>query len=276
MSNPTISVVLPTRNRASTLSRAVDSVLRQTFTAFEVIVVDDASEDETREVITGYKDRRLRSIFLDHRGGAPAARNAGIAAARASWIAFQDSDDEWLPEKLAIQSSLVATLDLGWAGAFSPLVRHSAGSPELVAPPLDVRDGVLLPALLRQNFVSTQTLLLRKRALDAIGGFDPALPRLQDWDVALSIAARFKLAHTAAPLVHVYESADSISKDRDAYFIALERILQKHMALFRTKPSIYAQLWGDLLRHSIRTRDGAKAGRLIAQGMRYVRSRLPG
>src|SRR3989344_1865760 len=98
-----VSVVLPTYNRAHTLERAVRSVLNQTHKDFELIVVDDGSTDNTRDIVVSFADGRIRYIKHESNKGVAEARNTGIGASRASLIAFQDSDDEWLPHKLALQ-----------------------------------------------------------------------------------------------------------------------------------------------------------------------------
>lgn len=97
---PTVSVVIPTYNRAHLVGRAIQSVLNQTYQDFEIIVVDDGSTDNTEEVVKSFNDPRIRYIRHDQNRGGSAARNTGIKMARGEYIAFQDSDDEWLPEKL--------------------------------------------------------------------------------------------------------------------------------------------------------------------------------
>ena len=106
---PPVSVVIPAYNRAPTIGAAIDSVLRQTFTDFELVVVDDGSTDGTLTAARAIADPRLRVIAAPQNMGAAGARNLGVAEARGTWIAFQDSDDEWLPEKLAKQMARLAT-----------------------------------------------------------------------------------------------------------------------------------------------------------------------
>jgi glycosyltransferase involved in cell wall biosynthesis len=103
-----VSVVIPTYNRASLLGRAIKSVLEQTYQDFEIIVVDDASTDNTEEVVRNLRDRRIRYLRHEKNRGGSAARNTGIRAAWGQYIAFQDSDDEWLPEKLKKQMEVLA------------------------------------------------------------------------------------------------------------------------------------------------------------------------
>lgn len=103
--NPTVSVVIPTYNRAALLGRSIRSVLGQSYKDFELIVIDDGSTDETSHVVADFADPRIRYLPLPHNTGAGAARNAGVRVARGKFLAFQDSDDEWLPSKLAKQIS---------------------------------------------------------------------------------------------------------------------------------------------------------------------------
>jgi glycosyltransferase involved in cell wall biosynthesis len=98
---PVVSVILPTYNRASTLGRAVDSVLKQTFDDFELIIIDDGSTDESDAVLRAYtNDGRVRVIRQARNTGCAEARNVGVTASSGLYLAFQDSDDEWLPDKL--------------------------------------------------------------------------------------------------------------------------------------------------------------------------------
>src|SRR6476646_10142085 len=105
MTAPAVSVVLPTYNRASTIQRAINSVLNQTFSDLELIVVDDGSTDGTRGVLASYKGHGNVHVIATPHAGCAAARNIGIRASRGRYVAFQDSDDEWEPNKLAAATS---------------------------------------------------------------------------------------------------------------------------------------------------------------------------
>ena len=113
--NPRVSVILPTYNRAQLIAQAIQSVLDQTYQDFELIIVDDGSKDETEEVVNSFDDERIRYARHEENKGANAARNTGIAMARGEYIAFQDSDDKWLPEKLERQMRifLITSTDIG-------------------------------------------------------------------------------------------------------------------------------------------------------------------
>jgi glycosyltransferase involved in cell wall biosynthesis len=99
--NPTVSIIIPTYNRSRLLARAVKSVLNQTYQNFELIIVDDASTDNTEEVVGSFNDERIKYVRHEKNKGEAVARNTGIKAARGEYIASHDSDDEWLHEKLA-------------------------------------------------------------------------------------------------------------------------------------------------------------------------------
>ncbi|MDR7496584.1 MAG: glycosyltransferase family 2 protein, partial [Armatimonadota bacterium] len=113
MTVPTVSVIIPTYNRAHMVPRAIHSVLAQTFADFELLVVDDASTDGTEEIVRGIADPRLRYIWRPANGGVSAAQNTGLAAARGEFISILHSDDEYLPVKLEVQVPLLRATDAG-------------------------------------------------------------------------------------------------------------------------------------------------------------------
>lgn len=166
---PRVSVIIPTYNRARYLGEAIDSALGQTFCDLEVLVVDDASTDDTAAVLARYGER-IRVIGLERNGGPSAARNAGLAAARGDLIAFLDSDDVWLPDKLARQVQALdgdPTAD-GVTGRLA--VYDDTAARELAAEPLDA---------------AMSTLLLRSRAAALVGPFDETLRLAEDIDYGM-------------------------------------------------------------------------------------------
>ena len=211
-----ISVILPTNNRSALLRRAVDSVLRQTWADFELIVVDDGSTDRTREVVGGLHDERLRLITNPVRRGASAARNRGIQASVGDTIAFQDSDDEWLPTKLERQMEAYQQLPESYGVVYSGFQVIYTSGRNKVFPTWITRLAAWLPfskmklqgdihfSLLRGNFFTTQSALVRKECFSKVGLFDERLPRLQDWDLWLRISRQYKFKLVRQPLVRVF------------------------------------------------------------------------
>lgn len=238
---PLVSVILPTHNRAALLDRAIGSVLAQTYRDFEIVVVDDASTDDTQQVIEGFADPRLRYIRHDRNRGAPAARNTGIAAARGDLIAFQDSDDEWHREKLSRQVDAMHECGDETTVLCTGLLRHSGSSNTYVPEPwVSRRQGNILPQLLLGNFVGTPTLLIPRKCLDKVGGFDENLPRFQDWELVLRLAAAYPFRLLDEPLVFSHDTPGNISSDTEAGFAARRYIIEKHHASFARYPGVLA------------------------------------
>ena len=251
---PRVSVIIPAYNRETLVARAIDSVLAQTFPDFELIVVDDASKDGTRAVLETYRDHpKVRLILSDVNRGGSGARNLGVEAARGTLIAFQDSDDVWLPGKLAAQ---VAALDanpkagLCYCAALFSEGTHSYYIPE---PVFDRLDGDLAREMLRRNTTSTQTLLVRRSVLDQTGLFDASLKRFQDWDLMIRIAQITELVFLPEPMVVVFATPGNISSVVVNDAISRARILEKYEALFAAAPEhaarnhyITARIWQKL------------------------------
>ncbi|MDP3856722.1 MAG: glycosyltransferase family 2 protein [Stagnimonas sp.] len=227
---PRISVVLPTHNRAATLERAVHSVLDQSFADIELIVVDDGSTDGSVEALAKtIVDPRLRCLRNPASGGPGAARNLGIAQARADWIAFQDSDDLWLPHKLQRQWQahlqhpswdLVACDVQAHLLDGTPLKRRPNDFEQLAAKPSEV--------LLRPLRFPTPTWLVRRSALAAIGGFDEQMVSAEDWDVCLRLADRGAMGGVNDCLVHKFESPHSVYGSPGRRHHGTLQIFQRH------------------------------------------------
>lgn len=247
-SPPTISVVMPAWNRVGSIRMAVESVLRQTFTDFELLVVDDGSTDGTMGALSDITDPRLRCLANPRNMGASAARNTGIRAARGEWVAFQDSDDEWLPRKLELQMARLAGAGpevvacyTGMAIVGTPMGRSHRTTLRYIPDPKEPQvEGALREALLARSFISTQMLMARRSALLDIGGFDAALPALEDWDCAIRLSDLGSFAFVDAPLVLQYFSDNSITRSRPRWLEARIRILEKHRVALSVLPRILA------------------------------------
>jgi glycosyltransferase involved in cell wall biosynthesis len=249
--DPTVSVILPTYNRAHTVVRAILSVLNQTYQDLELIIVDDASTDDTRQVVAGFDDERIKYIRHEDNRGAAAARNTGIRASRGTYVAFQDSDDEWLPGKLERQVKAFeeASPEIGVVYSSFWLIRERRRSlrPSRIRKlsailPSKTRrlEGAIYHALLRGNFVTTHAVV-RRECFDRAGPFDERLPRLQDWELWLRISKHYQFKHIDDPLVLVYHTPDSISADRSAIARAFELILEKHRETLQESAEFLAQ-----------------------------------
>jgi len=229
MGQPLVSVVLPTYNRDYIISRAIDSVLNQTYSNLELIVVDDGSTDNTDAILNEYitTDSRVNYVKQEHLG-ANKARNLGIKLAQGQYIAFQDSDAVWFKNKLEKLLNVSCWHAEDYAGVFSAFYRCDLNGRKSIIPQNKIE---LLPwedqfrLLLTNNFIDTASMLLKKKAVMDIKGFNDALPRFQDWEFCLRLGIKYKLYYYPEPLYISYDSPNSISKNKEASIEALEFIL---------------------------------------------------
>ncbi len=183
---PRVSVVVPVRNMEAYVGEAVESALAQSPPPLEVVAVDDGSTDGTRGVLAGFGER-VRVLPGPARG-ASAARNLGVGEARGDWIAFLDADDLWYPGKLALQAAKAAA---GHDFVFTDYARGpdpAAPGPGRLAGYRHPAEGRVFDRLLRENFVFTSTVLVRRESLVAAGGFDESIHITEDIDLWLRLA----------------------------------------------------------------------------------------
>ena len=244
---PLISVIIPTYNRAAYLGRALNSVLAQSYENIEVIVIDDASVDDTGSAVKEIPDARLTYIRHDTNKGGAEARNTGIRAAKGEYIAFQDSDDEWVPDKLEKQMQVFNSADKGTGIVYCGFFYITDNEKKYIpSSAVKKREGNVYEQLLSENFVSTQTLLVKREVFDTVGVFDSNLPRYHDWELAIRMAEKYEFGFVDEPLVRVYATPVSITSEGMTRVKAREIILKKHYARFQKFPSILARHLRDL------------------------------
>ena len=195
---PQVSVIIPTYNRGWIVGEAVDSVLAQDFTDYELIVVDDGSTDDTEAVLRGYGDRIC--ILRQQNKGVSAARNAGIRSAAGDLISFLDSDDLWLPAKLSHQTAffdrhpqaVACQTEETWirnGRRVNPRKRHRKPS------------GMIFEPSLALCLVSPSAVMIRRALFDRVGLFDERLPACEDYDMWLRISCRYPVHLLSTPLI---------------------------------------------------------------------------
>lgn len=222
---PTVSVIIPTFNRAGRLPNTIESVLAQTYADWELIIVDDESSDGTAGVISAYerRDGRIRGVFQKNTGPA-GARNTGVRAARGAFIAFLDDDDEWLPEKLARQvQRFEQQPELGFV--YARCAVEQGGRTIDVWPTRPFCNT--LRQLFRANFIPTLTVMVRRKCFEAVGGFDTTLKISDDYDLWLRLAARypFEWVDHVVAVYHLHDS--NLSKDHVQRYRDHLRLLSK-------------------------------------------------
>jgi len=220
-----VSVIIPTHNRPQRLANAIRSVLAQTEKDLEIFVVDDGSDDDAAErVVLQFNDRRVRYVRVAHPQGPAAARNVGLIKSAAPYVAFLDDDDEWLPEKLERQLSMLAR-DAQPVGVYTArfTIDERRGTTTATRFP-----GRFL-ARAGRNIVTTSSILLKRSCFDVVGLFDEALFVAEDFDMWIRIAERFDLIYLDEPLVTYFvHSGYRLTEDDAVRVRSQERFLQKH------------------------------------------------
>ena len=241
-SSPAVSILTPAYNSAKFIRQTLESALRQTFTDFEMIVVDDGSTDDTRRVVESYAaaDDRIRLISQSN-GGIAAARNRAMSMARGRLFALLDSDDVWLPCYLADQLDImarhpdIAVLSanaINFGGAFN-------GTPLLATRPRGrIRQVSLLELVTVEDSLCILSIF-RKEVVDAIGGFDATLRRSEDYDLWLRAAVNgYRIAVNPQPLGLYRRRPDSLSADEVLMLEAMKAPLLKVRQMCSERPEV--------------------------------------
>lgn len=223
-----ISVIIPVFNREKTIRRAIDSVLGQDFPAFELIVVDDGSTDSTAEILKSYHHKI--KVVTQNNFGVSFARNRGIMEAKGEWIAFLDSDDEWMPDKLSQQiaylkmhpETRILQTEEQW-------IRHKKRVNQVKK--YFKKSGNIFKECLKTCTVGASTVICERSLLQETGGFDDTLPVCEDYDLWIRIAAKYPIPLLDKPLINKYgghEDQLSLSTPAmDRYRVqSLEKIFQ--------------------------------------------------
>lgn len=216
-SEPLVSIITPAFNAEATVAQTIESVIAQTYTNWELLVVDDASSDATAEIVADYttRDRRIRLIRLEKNTGTPGrAKNAALPMATGEYLAFLDADDLWLPEKLALQVAqiCISGADLCYTGGWyvdEVLAPRGAFSPRF-------SEGSMFDRLLAQYEINNHTVMLKRSALLALvePRFNPDIVIGEDCDLFMRIARTGKLLSLPDRLVWYRVRSDSISMTR--------------------------------------------------------------
>lgn len=238
-----VSVIIPTYNRADKIKRSIESVLRQSYQNFEIIVIDDGSTDNTYQVVDKIGDSRICYIKSDRRIGANAARNVGIQRAKGEYIAFQDSDDVWRKDKLKIQMDMFRErndVDI----IYSRYLCHYANGETALVPnktynyTKELLQKDIMPILAKSNVIGTPTMIVKKKCFNEYGMFDLELQRFQDWEINIKFVQHYKYGFIDEALVDAYRSSDSITNIVKDSLDSILFIVNKHQQFFETQGSL--------------------------------------
>lgn len=196
-----ISIVIPTFNRCELLKRALESVYKQSYTHFETIVVDDGSTDETEQIVALFFPQ-VR-YFKQPNNGVSSARNKGVQEAKGDWIAFLDSDDEWLPEKLEKQIDLLKLMpDYKICHTEELWIRNGVRVNQMNKH--KKKGGWIFPQCLPLCAMSPSSILIHHSVFEVLGNFDESLPACEDYDMWLRITAQYPVQYIEQPLIKKY------------------------------------------------------------------------
>ena len=239
-----VSVIVPTFNRKKTIIRAINSILNQTYIDVEIIVVDDCSTDDTQKVVNSLNSNKIKYVKHDKNRGACAARNTGIKLAKGEYIAFLDSDDEWLPEKLEKQINFLKSNDADIVFC-SHISYHD--NKKIIFPNHKIYNNDLFKKLLYGNFITTGSILGKAECFHKVN-FDLRLPRLQDWDLMINMVQNFSIQHLNEILTVNYVQKDSITKDNkkglEAIKIIYSKLQNSSYMSNKLKANFFAQMGG--------------------------------
>ena len=230
-----VSIILPTYNREHSISRSVESILRQTYPHLELLVIDDASEDRTEEIVADFaaSDERVHYFRQPHNSGVAAARNEGIRRAKYAYVAFQDSDDIWGADKLEKQMRVFEHRpDVGMVYCAFEGTKQDGTTVRIPdrSMPEENLQGNLYKLLLQRNVIDAPTVVIRKECLDKVGGFDETLTCLEDWELFLRIAKEYEIGYAADALLISDIHNSGVSSRVGGYFQARCAMIVNHKA----------------------------------------------
>lgn len=227
-----VSVIIPVYNRENTLKRAVDSVLNQTYRNIELVIVDDASTDDSLKIAKEYNNQRcaVRIISLLQNVGAAEARNIGMKVAEGEYIAFQDSDDEWFPNKLETQIRYMEKEKL--KASFCPYILELDEHTCRIVPSKNeiriIKEDGVKSALKEGNVIGTPTLVICREVMEEIGDFDNSMPSIEDYDYAIRLAQKYSIGFYPESLMKAYRQKISITTNKDAIMKGMELLIEKY------------------------------------------------
>jgi len=226
---PTIAAIIPVYNRENTIIKCVESVLAQTHLVDEIIIIDDCSTDNTANQLKIFGDK-INILHTMKQSGAQAARNIGIRSAKSNWIAFLDSDDEWLPNKIDKQISVLNSVKFNENTVVHGDCYISAGnnSNKKIWHPTVINGPNVYNQLLASTGTLFPSILASKVALEKIGLLDEKVESYQEWDTAIQLAKFCKFIHIKEPLFIYRIHEQTISKGSNKSVNGYQYIVNKH------------------------------------------------
>lgn len=231
--SPKISIIMPTYNCAQYIRSAVESVLKQTYQDYELMIVDDGSEDETASTVSPYLGPKVHYIRLEHQGIAH-ARNHALRESSAPFIAFLDADDVWVSDKLAKQMTVFQNPEVDICYTGHTLIDHEDRVTR--TPAFKAYRGKVTKQIFYDNFMPASSVMLKRECLAKSGGFDETLTRSEDWDLWLRLSVFCFIDYAAEPLLFYrkgrpYQLTENLEKLREAQRQVIQQFVQTHPTL---------------------------------------------
>jgi glycosyltransferase involved in cell wall biosynthesis len=260
---PLVSIIMPAYNAEKTIVESIESVLRQTYKNWELIVVNDGSMDSTSAVVWAINDERVRLIEQEN-GGVANARNNGINNATGEYIAFLDSDDLWVEDKLERQLGVLVCGKHKMCFAKTWCFRENSNQTSdcfvNISLDFDDRDKILV-----YDFIPILTVLLAKDVLDEVGHFDETLRGVEDWDMWIRVLQKYDAIYLDEFLAKYRISSTGLSGNFEKHFIEEEKVWLKHIDLYSIEISSFRQWFADKKRTII-----AKQNKDIFNLLKYL------
>jgi len=288
--NSLVSVVIPIFNREHLILDTINSVLAQTYQNFEIILVDDGSVDNTKQVISSINDSRIKYIYQNN-AGPSAARNNGIRHAKGEYIAFLDSDDLWLPEKLEKQISVLNNnKNIGIISCWSQCITYDGEKLHMRMCKAKDSKEFCLKILLQPDTVVTgsPTMIVRKECFNKVGYFDEKMKTREDWDMWFRISNKYEFYCINEILTHIKVSHESLSKVADIigisdnYLRFLENVYNNKnipKEIIKLKNYIYSNTYWNigysaLYRGNMQLRNMSFARENLLTSLKYSKTRI--
>lgn len=274
---PTISVIIPVYNGEKTIKQTIESVLNQTFKDFELLIINDGSQDATLEIIQAINDERIQ-VFSYQNSGVSASRNRALTKAKGEFISFIDADDLWTPNKLelqlkALQDNPQAAVAYSWSDWIDESGQFLRSGGHITV------NGKAYEKLLLRDFIeSGSNPLIRKQALDEVGCFEQSVTPAEDWDMWLRLAARYEFVTVEVPQILYRISPNSASfnivKMEAGSLKVIERVFAQAPESLQdlkreTLASRYNYLTFKALEGNLDRKNGLTAARFLIQALKH-------
>ncbi len=260
---PLVSIIMPAYNAEKTIVESIESVLKQTYINWELIVVNDGSNDRTSALVLAFNDERVVLVKQDN-GGVANARNNGINNSKGEYIAFLDSDDLWVEDKLERQIGVLVGGKHKMCFAKTWCFRENSNQTSdcfvNISLDFDDKDKILV-----YDFIPVLTVLLAKDVLAEVGHFDETLRGVEDWDMWIRVLQKYEAIYLDEFLAKYRISSTGLSGNFEKHFIEEEKVWLKHIDLYSIEISSYRQWFADKKRTII-----AKQNKDIFNFLKYL------